>query len=295
VLAIILNTSSGKGPSNGAAGDLKSLFEASGLPARFYEVRESGALSAAIGDAVREKPDAMIAAGGDGTVSAVAGALAGSAIPLGVLPLGTLNHFAKDLAIPHDAKAAVGTIAAGHLKAVDVGRLNDRVFINNSSLGVYPSIVERRDRLRAAGHRKWPSFVRATLEVLQDEEEMFVRLDTGGQRVVSRTPFLFVGNNAYRVEGVRLGARRRLDEGVLCACYAPPVRTRDLPRLLAKSLLGVARSGHSLESVTAGELWVDTLPGRTVQVACDGEVLQMKAPLHYRICPGELNVIAPEG
>ena len=104
----------------------------------------------------------VVAAGGDGTISSVAAAVIDSPAALGVLPLGTLNHFAKDLHIPLDLAGAIAVVAAGHVGHVDVGQVNERVFVNNSSIGIYPSIVEEREALRRRGHRKWPAMALAT-------------------------------------------------------------------------------------------------------------------------------------
>ena len=89
-----------------------------------------------------------MAAGGDGTINSVASAVVGSEKSLGVLPFGTMNHFAKDLHIPLDLEGAVNTIVAGHKTKVDVGEVNGRIFLNNSSLGLYPSIVRERQKQR---------------------------------------------------------------------------------------------------------------------------------------------------
>ena len=221
-----------------------------------------------------KRPEAVVAGGGDGTVSAVASALAGTTTPLGVLPLGTLNHFAKDAGIPLDLPKAVATVAARYARRVDVGRVNDRVFINNASIGVYPSIVESRDRLREQGRSKWAALVLATMDVLRREGEVTIRLEDDRATILARTPFVFVGNNEYLAEGLRLGARARLDAGKLYAYFAPPVRTRDLPKLFVYALIGRARREHALESMAETEFWIDT-PAPTINVACDGEILTL--------------------
>ena len=122
----------------------------------------------------------VVAAGGDGTVSSVAAGGLDSPAALGILPLGTLNHFAKDLRLPLDLPEAVGVIAAAHIGTVDVGTVNDRVFINNSSIGVYPDIVQEREALRRQGHRKWPAMAIATLRVLRHYRGMTVRIEVEG-------------------------------------------------------------------------------------------------------------------
>jgi diacylglycerol kinase family enzyme len=136
--------------------------------------------------------------------------------------------------------------------------------------------------------------VLATADVLRRDEEVTIRLEGDRTRVVARTPFVFVGNNEYLVEGFNIGARTRLDSGRIHAYFAPPVRTRDLPKLLAQALFGTARREHALESIDERELWVDTPLARSLQVACDGELLTLKTPLRFQSCPGALLVFAPE-
>lgn len=294
MMVVLLNPASGT-VRPGLRSEIDGLFRAAGIDAQVRELAHSGELPAAIRTALDANPEAVIAAGGDGTVSAVAAALAGTPIPLGVLPLGTLNHFAKDAGIPLELPAAVTTVAARQTRRIDVGRVNDRPFINNSSIGVYPSFVQFRERFRARGRSKLTAGGMAMIEVLRRDGEVAIRLHSRGRRIVARTPFVFVGNNEYTVEGFELGARTRLDGGRLHAYFAPPVRTRHLPRLFAHALFGVARREHALESITGAEFWIETLLTRSIHVACDGEVLKFTTPLHYQSWPGALALLAPAG
>ena len=244
---------------------------------------------------------AIVAGGGDGTVNAVASVVAGTGTALGVLPLGTLNHFARDAGIPLDLEAAVATVVAGHIRAVDTGEVNGRTFVNNASIGIYPDIVVERERLRQLGHRKWIAFMLASARILRRYRRLVVRLAAprqgSGQAADAsdraRTALLFVGNNEYHVDGLSLGARDRLDGGRLFAYLAPRVHTRELPKLLALALAGRARTRQQLESIAAEELDVATPGRRRLRVAVDGEVLVMRVPLHFRARPASLRVIVP--
>lgn len=292
MIVVLLNPASGS-TRPGLRSEVEQLFRASGIDPQVRELGQPGELQTAIREALDRHPDAIVAGGGDGTVSAVAGALAGTGIPLGVLPLGTLNHFAKDSGIPLDLQKAIEIVTARHTRLVDVGRVNDHTFINNSSIGVYPSFVQSRERFRAAGRSKWVAGALAAAEVLRRGNEVAIRLHSNGERIVARTPFVFVGNNEYTVEGFELGARRRMDEGRIHAYFAPPVRTRHLPRLFAHALFGSALRAHALESISGGELWIETVLPRSINVACDGEVLQLSTPLHYQSSPGALALLVP--
>jgi diacylglycerol kinase family enzyme len=293
VLAVLLNPASGSHRGANTRAQIEELFCRYGIDAAVRELTTPVEIAMAARVALEGSPDAIVAGGGDGTVNAVASVLAGGSTPLGVLPLGTLNHFAKDLHIPLDLDKAVQAIAQRHVERVDVGRVGDRIFLNNASIGLYPSIVEARERLRRAGHARWTAFVLATIDVVRREDEVTIRLESSDTAIAARTPFLFVGNNEYQVEGIHLGARTGLGAGRLFAYFAPPVRTRDLPTLFAHALLGYARRDHALQVVSAEELWVDTPFGRRIKVACDGELLTLAPPLHFRAWRGALHVIAP--
>jgi diacylglycerol kinase family enzyme len=226
------------------------------------------------------------------TVNGVAAGICGSPAALGVIPLGTLNHFARDLGLPTGLDAAIAAIAAGRTGRVDVGEVNDRVFVNNSSIGLYPNILDIRDSLRRAGHRKWPAMALATLPVVRNYRGMLVSIALDGRVRVWRTPFVFVGNNEYAVDGLRPGARARLDAGRLFVYMTPRLHARQLPGLLARALLGRAAQSGQFEIVPS-TAFVVNLPGSQVRVACDGELETMATPLQYRVRPGALNVILP--
>lgn len=291
-IVVIVNARGGTA-TKGIDTQLADLFRAAG---RDVEIISLAAGESPI-DAARSasaRASIVVAGGGDGTVSGVATGLFGSPAALGVLPLGTLNHFAKNLRLPHDLREAVAVVAAGHIGHVDVGQVNDRVFVNNSSIGIYPGIVEAREELRRQGYRKWPAMAIATLRVLRRYRGVTVSIMVDGRRRTWRTPFVFVGNNEYAIDGIRLGARARLDEGKLFVYLTPRLRARQLPVLLVKALLGRARRSGDFEIVPATELWIDVSKARHLRVAVDGELMRMRTPLHYRMCPKALPVVLPQ-
>lgn len=294
MVAIVLNPTSGVMQRPGVREEIDDLFREAGIDAHVHAVAHPDDTPATARAALDAHPAALIAAGGDGTVGAVAAAVAGTSTPMGVLPLGTLNHFAKDAGLPLDLKKAVQTIADGHTRQIDVGRVNDRVFVNNASLGVYPSFVESRDRFVDQGRWKASAVVLAMADVLGREGEMVIRLQGDCTRILARTPFVFVGNNEYCVEGLSMGGRTRLDAGRLFAYYAPPVRTRDLPKLFRQAVFGRARRDRVLRSMAATEMWVDTFTP-AIRVACDGEVLTLASPLHCQSWPRALTLFCPAG
>ncbi len=237
----------------------------------------------------------IVAAGGDGTVSAVASAVVGTPAALGVLPLGTLNHFAKDAGIPLALDAAIDTIIAGHTRLVDVGEVNGRIFVNNSSIGISPAIVQQRSlHQRRRGMRKWTAFARAIYTVMRRIPHFQATVHADGKYDgTDRTPFIFVGNNPYHASGLQIGERQRLDTGRLWVCSAPNADRAALIRMALRALLGRASTGE-LKVLEVEELWVQTRRrSKRVKVANDGEVFATRSPLHYRIRPQALRVIVP--
>jgi len=242
--------------------------------------------------AVKDDYQTIVAGGGDGTVSAVAGVLASSSKTLGVLPLGTLNHFAKDLQLPLDLDGAMETIMAGRTVQVDIGEVNGRTFINNSSLGLYPRIVKEREKQQQLGWGKWPAFVWAAITVLRRYPLLNVRLSLDGKQLARRTPFVFTGNNEYEMEGFNIGRRACLDKGELSLYITHRTGRLGLLRLAVRALLGGLRNERDFTALRTREIWIETRH-RRLHVAFDGETTIMVPPLHYRVRPGALRVIVP--
>jgi diacylglycerol kinase family enzyme len=239
-------------------------------------------IAADCSNALKAGARVLVAGGGDGTVSSVAAALVGRNAALGVLPLGTLNHFAKDVGLPLDIDAAARVIAAGRTTCVDVGEVNGRPFINNSSIGLYARLVAERKERERVGLSKWIAHGVAAVRVWNRYyRRLRVTLRGNGVDRRARTPFVFVGNNEYQLSGFELGGRQRLTGGSLHVCMAPGM-TR----------AGVVRMIHGLESFTATEFTLDA-GRRLLEVSLDGEVLIMANPLEYRIRPGVLRVVVP--
>lgn len=286
-----MNRSAG-GPDDPQARILE-LFRAQGEEPRLLQPESGRDLAAIARDAAESSDDIVVAAGGDGTISTVAGALVGSDKVLGVLPVGTLNHFAKDLGIPLDLEAAVRTITEGNATAVDVGEVNGRIFINNSSLGIYPQIVSRREaQQQRLARGKWTAFFWATIQALRRFPFLDLRVAFEGQQIVRRTAFLFVGNNEYKIAGFELGSRGCINAGKLGLYLSHGTGRLGLFRLAFHALFGRVDQAKDFDVFCVSEARIETRKRRLL-VACDGEVERMQTPLHYRIRPAALRVLVP--
>jgi diacylglycerol kinase family enzyme len=296
-VSVILNTSSGlTGHSRSIGEKLRELFRAHGIEAHVLTAERGDDIPELARRAVERNPGGVVvAAGGDGTVSTVADAVRRAGGVLGIIPMGTLNHFARDMGIPLEVEEAIRTIAAGHVVEVDVGEVNGTSFINNSSLGLYPNIVRGRvaqqRRLRRPKRTAMLWAIAATMR-RAPLLKLTLRLDGGDQSCVS--PFVFIGNNDYTMEGFHIGKRERLDGGKL-SIYTTTRRTAGgLFMLALRALFGTLRQAEDFNEARARTLRVGT-PHPQMFVATDGEVTVMQTPLEYSILPRALTVIAPGG
>lgn len=292
-IPVVINVGAGSAGGADIAKTIAQAFHARAVPADVRAASSGSELVALIRTAINEHPRAIVAGGGDGTMSSAAALLASTDITLGVLPLGTLNHFAKDLRIPLEIDAAVQCIVDGNSTLVDVGEVNDRVFINNSSLGLYPDMVRDRERQqRRLGRGKLNSLVWASVAAFRRWPFMTVALAVRGSERRYRTPLVFIGNNEYLMKGFDIGARERLDGGQLSIYVVKKPGRAPLVLLALQALLGRLRQSRDFEAVLASECVIET-PHPQLLVATDGEVATMSSPLNYKIRPRSLSVFVP--
>jgi diacylglycerol kinase family enzyme len=293
-IAVIINASSGSGYTAEWTSSLSEKFLSQGMRAHLTLAQSGDEILEAARSAVSEGFEVVAAGGGDGTINAVASVLTGTDIALGILPLGTLNHFAKDLQIPLDLDEAVSNIGARHTIKVDAGEVNGRIFINNSSLGLYPDTVRDREKQqRRLGRGKWPAFIWAALLALRRYPFLNVIICLNNEEHKRRTPFIFIGNNDYSMEGFDIGGRGRLDAGHLSLYVTHRTGRLGLLLLALRALAGRLRGAKDFDAVAVKDVLIETHRKR-LRVAIDGEVTVMETPLRYRICPGALNVIVRE-
>jgi diacylglycerol kinase family enzyme len=292
-IPVIVNATAGNGSNPGWTEGLEQKFAAAGLPAKVHLMQQGSEIEPAVAKAVKQGARIVVAGGGDGTVSAVAAGLVDTGVALGVLPMGTLNHFAKDLGIPLEQEPAVAVIARGRELEVDVGEVNGRIFINNSSLGLYPDIVrDREQRQRRLGHGKWRALLEASIAAARRYPVLGVQIEVDGQKLTRRTPFVFIGNNVYTMEGFEIGERAALTDGQLSLYLTHRMGRFGLLRLAFMALLRRLDQARDFDVLAAREFTVDTRH-RRLRVATDGEVTVMAPPLNYRVRPGALRVLVP--
>jgi diacylglycerol kinase family enzyme len=236
----------------------------------------------------------LIVGGGDGTIGAAASALVGTETTLGILPLGTLNHFSRDLGIPSDLQEAAELIARKTDRRVDVGEMNDRIFINNSAIGLYPLMVADRDLQRKRlGRSKRLAMIVASFRILWRFGHRRLTLTVNeGRTGRVETPLLFVGNNDYRVDLGAAGKRERLDAGELCVFVMRKRTRRGMIAASIRALLNRSRPDDMVRLDGVEKLRVSTRRSQ-LAISLDGEVIRAEPPLEYQIRKKVLRVIAP--
>jgi diacylglycerol kinase family enzyme len=289
---VVVNGRAGRGSAGRIAERVRDLFGQDSATVSVTTTRGGDLLRRAAERWAGDGCDALVAGGGDGTISTVGDVALEHALPLGVLPLGTFNHFAKDLGLPLALEEAVGVLRAGATRRVDVGRANGALFVNNVSIGVYPRLIALRERHRAHGAGKWIAALWAALAVLRRHPFVDLRLETPDGAVARRTPFVLIANNAYRMEGLRPQARDRLDAGELAVYTYSAHRRLGLLGLGLRVMLKGAARVRELEVRSTREVTVVT-PRHDPRLAVDGELTTLASPLSATILPGALEVFAP--
>jgi diacylglycerol kinase family enzyme len=236
----------------------------------------------------------IIVGGGDGTVSAAAGSAADSETMLGILPMGTLNHLARDLGISSDLAEAAAVIAAGKMRRIDVAELNGRVFVNNSTIGLYPLMVVDREaqQERLGRSKRLAMLVASARTLMQFHHHRLTLTVNGNDKETVETPLLFVGNNDYKLAMPAAGRREKLDAGHLSVLVMAGKGRAGMIGAVLRALVGRTR-GDDMERIDNVETLRVTGRRGHYSVALDGETLTLAPPLDYRIRKRALRVMAP--
>ena len=289
--AIVLLNHSSRNAAADAASRVEELLRKAHIEAPVERLQGRDLANAAV-RAAEAGHEVLVAAGGDGTVSTVASVAVRHGAVLGVLPLGTMNHFARDAGIPLDLEAAVGALRCGRIVQVDIGDVNGRTFVNNSSIGLYPRLLWEREQHQRLGRRKWTALALAAMRIWREYRRISVSIEGRRYRRHVRSPFVFVGNNEYAVDGGRIDARVSLDAGVLQLCMAPDADRRQMTRMVLAAVAGRLGSVTGFESIPTPELTIRGSSSR-LGVSLDGELTVLASPLRYTIRPRALRVLVP--
>lgn len=275
--------------------DITEAFGAVGVDATVDSV-EPERLPEVMRAAWKQGVDAIVVAGGDGTISSAAEVAVAGEMVLGVLPMGTFNHFAKDLGMTADLAEAVRFLAEAEVVPVDVGEVNGKIFVNNASIGVYPTMVAERDDL--SERRGWGKVRSAPVAIVRTLRRLPVHhlqlVIDGSPPATIDTPFLFVGNGLFDERGERVGQRTSLTDHRLGVYVISTTSRWRLITNAIKTRVGGIRAAAETER-RAGEILVVTTEEPTLMIALDGEPTDLRPPLAFRSRAGVLRVLAAPG
>jgi len=292
-IPVIVNRTGGTAASRGdkLEEELAAAFAEAGLEIDL-QLLDGGDVQDAI-KRVADQP-LVVVGGGDGTLGGAAGLLGKAGATLGILPLGTRNHLARELGVPLDLPGAAKLIAERHERRIDLARVNGEPFVNNASVGLYPSLVRRRDVARKRhGVPKWLAALPAAAGALANLRNDPLSLDTPESRQAVKTPMLFVGNNRYALEAGKIGKRETLDGGQLAVYAVAPKSPAGLAAFALRTIIG--RADPDFDFAAIGEMPEFTVSGPRpwIDIALDGEVKCLDLPLKFEIQPLGLTVAAP--
>ena len=287
---LFFNPSSGKKLGESVLGELQAAASGAGL--EVIELTRAIDCTAEVKKRLQRGLRLFVAAGGDGTVNNVVQALVNTDAALGVIPAGTYNHFARDLGIPLDWKEALETITDGRDQQVDVGRVNDRYFVNNLSIGLYPELVARREE-KGRDYPRWKARLFAAYGTLRKYPHVTLRIDSAHHHEVVRTHVFMVSNNSYDLSRIGVeAAREKLDEGRLSVYWLPHLPRVALMRFVARYLAGRVKETPGFRSFRTSNMKVQSRRA-AIRVGIDGELFTLNAPLAISIAPRSLTVRVP--
>jgi diacylglycerol kinase family enzyme len=308
-LFILLNAGSGDKNAETVTHKLAKIFGEAGQPYELFLCRRPGDLPAMTKQAVEQasqRHGVVAAAGGDGTIRFVAQAVLAAGLPFGVIPLGTFNYFARDNGVPQEvdlaAEALIAGMRAGSERQVQVGLLNDEVFLVNASLGLYPQLLADREVLKQQhGRSRIVAKFAAFLTLLKRDIKMLLRIehrggDQGNGEKVIPASTIFVGNNSLQLADIGLADESEdVKNGQLAIIALPPMNAGERIGVAFHGMLGVLSKAPDVTHFACRQLEVEPLSKRrkrSVKVAMDGEISHMQPPLTFRVGPKPLRLIA---
>jgi diacylglycerol kinase family enzyme len=296
-LVILANPHSGSGDKGAELEAATAALAKAGHPHEVCEL-DSAAAEASCRRAARRAEQlggALVAAGGDGTVNAAVNAAREAGVPLGLLPMGTFNHFARGHGIPDDPAAAAGVLASGTLQAVPMAELNGRLFFNNAGFGLYTEAVRRRERAKERLGRYRVVAVAATVGTLLVGREPFtVHMVADEDAAIVRTAAVLVFCNPLQLETLGLRMEACMQAGSLAVALLRPTRLRDRLRLMLRSALKQLDEDGRVQTFCAADFEVRSAR-REIEVVIDGETVRMRQPLRFRAVPDAVRLIVPNG
>jgi diacylglycerol kinase family enzyme len=297
---IVLNVGSGRGDAQAKQAAIQGVLEEAGQRHEVFIIDDSRQLSIMAQHAVelaQQQQGIVVAAGGDGTINAVAQAVLNSGRPFGVLPQGTFNYFSRTHGIPADTTEATKALLNATVRPVQVGLINGRVFLVNASLGLHPQLLEDREAYKKQfGRSRLVAFWSGLMTILREHRQLVIQLELAGKTQIVRTSTLVVSNNMLQLEQIGIPEANALQQGQLAAITVRPGGTLAMLWLLVRGVLGQLGQVENVVSFAFECLTVRPwLPygRRRIKVATDGEVTWLSTPLVFEVAPNPLLLLVP--
>ena len=297
---IVMNARSGSGDATEAREQIGAVLAKAGQEFEFLLTQRPDEIPEVAKRAVvmaQQRRGAVIAAGGDGTINAVAHAVLPCRLPFGIVPQGTFNYSSRAHGIPLDTEAAARALLEPRLKPIQVGVVNDRVFLVNASLGLYPQLLQDREEYKSQfGRTRAVAFLAGLRSLMQEPRQLALEIAHDNERELVRTPTLFIGNNPLQLEQIGLPEAEDVQRRKLAAVIVRARRPSTLLWLALRGALGQLADADNVRDFAFREMivhpWVRGRD-RPVKVAIDGEVLLMRPPLKFSVAPEPLWLMTP--
>jgi len=292
-----MNAASGHDDKQTSREEIEKLLVASGRTFRILTPERPDELEklakGAVADAKRDS-GMIVAAGGDGTINTVAGVVAGTNLPFAVIPMGTFNFFARNLGIPLEAGAATQALLEGYTRPLHIGRVNGKIFLINSSVGLYRRLQEEREQFKQRfGRNKLVAVISGLMTLLHHHRTYEVQMELDGKPQTVRTPMLFFGMNALQLEKLEVSAASCTEQGLFAVLVLRPMSRWKLLSFAVRGVLQGLSEAPNMHTHCASKVTVHYRRARTMKVAIDGESMRCTLPLHYEVMRNALNVVVP--
>jgi diacylglycerol kinase family enzyme len=291
-IEVILNAGSGSKRASEMKQILERVLSESGRSFGI-SILKGQAIVCAAEEKAASDCDLLVAGGGDGTICTVGQAALKMGKTLGVLPLGTFNYFARDLRIPLELEAAARVLLEGSCIRAPMLDLDGRLILNNASIGIHPEVLLRRRKLyQRWGRNQFNSYLSVLLSAFQPPPRLRVRLRTETGEVVYETPMVMVCSNGFQMETFALEGKECLNAGRFALYVARMAGRATILRLGGRAIVRRLRTGIDYEAICVSEVTIETRR-RRLRAALDGELEEVKSPMHFRLASKQLVVLAP--
>ncbi len=297
-LFVLLNGGSGADRAARRERIIRKVFEDAGQQHEVTVIEDPSNLPSIARDLAQtaaQRGGAVIVAGGDGTINAAVGRVLDTGAVMGVLPQGTFNFTGRNQGIPEALEDAVQALLEAHVSEVQVGAVNDRLFLVNASLGLYPKVLEDREAFKQQlGRSRAVALLSGLVSLLRRRDRFHLDVTCDGEGMQQAACTLVVGNNRLQLEDIGLANADAVDHGSLVGIAVEPIGPLQLLLMAARGMLGMLGDDMHARNFAFTDMRVSTGHQTHVKVALDGEICRLRLPLHFRVEPRPLRMLVPD-